>query len=879
MKSLVLSSLIVVAALCSRAEEFHWNKSGSGNWSVPSRWTLADGSAAARAPGEGDVAVISGAEALVTDDDQSVISAIAEIQLKDADSVVNFANKRDFTLACPVRGKGLIVKSENGKLFLAACKKYLDSDGTSANASLGDHFTDRGMRIEAGWVVAPQSSGSGKSHICRLEILDDGVFQMINDNTQIFVALKGTGTVTNAVPVTTYQEVKFGRRYNNDVIDFAGKFKGTKLNAAIWGRCRLTGTESTVTGNAVGMSFHEGFPNKGTLELVSFGMKGGASSIGEIERINMTYSGRLHYLGSGETTDKLITYRAQQSSRNVIDAGAVGGVDFAGTIEQVQASDCLAMARLELTGSNAIPCVISGKWTQNTTSGGTNFATYVTKTGKGTWRLGHNEASTHRGAFAVEEGTLQFDSIAPTNVPSALGLSSVLYKDIGGIQRLDENKVDYAVLLGGATANVVFEYTGSGWSSTSSRKIALKGTVSRVRCSSMSGGVSLLGGTYAHDAGEKTLVLDGDGTGGAMGNISDGKGKVNVVKEGSGTWKLMRNQTFSGRLDVREGELIVSNAKELYRWFRFRVLKSGSKNYFGYLSELAVYDSNGRCNTGLKFCAPSGYSTPAEGSTEATKYVANDVYGSLLQPGQCCWGDFSSHHNYHGCLIDRLFDGSLSSQFRTYTSINVDDPDATALPIVFRVPDTAGEITAFDVGCYTASETATHFTLDGSPDGETWYRLAEVVDATGQKGKTWISDNTEDSPERRPDVAVHPEFALEGGMKGDWSVLSNVTAVTVASGATLRAEGDVTLPALEIDCAKAGGTVAGFRLGEKGVVSLLNVGKDTEYLPIVLTGCVALENIGKWQVSVNGKINPKRKVVVANGSLRLCRDGFSVVVR
>ncbi len=140
MKSLVLSSLIVVAALCSRAEEFHWNKSGSGNWHSSSRWTLADGSAAARAPGEGDVAVISGAEALVTDDDQSVISLIGEIQLKDDESVVNFANKRDFTLACPVRGKGLIVKSENGKLFLAACKKYLASDGTSASASLGDHL-------------------------------------------------------------------------------------------------------------------------------------------------------------------------------------------------------------------------------------------------------------------------------------------------------------------------------------------------------------------------------------------------------------------------------------------------------------------------------------------------------------------------------------------------------------------------------------------------------------------------------------------------------------------------------------------------------------------------------------------------------------------
>ena len=103
MKSLVLSSLIVVAALCSRAEEFHWNKSGSGNWSVPSRWTLADGSAAARAPGEGDVAVISGAEALVTDDDQSVISAIAEsnrVGYRCTDVIHEFFNCRSLVNAC-----------------------------------------------------------------------------------------------------------------------------------------------------------------------------------------------------------------------------------------------------------------------------------------------------------------------------------------------------------------------------------------------------------------------------------------------------------------------------------------------------------------------------------------------------------------------------------------------------------------------------------------------------------------------------------------------------------------------------------------------------------------------------------------------------------
>jgi hypothetical protein len=195
---IAVAAMVAAAASVGFADTFRWNPSGSGSWADSRRWLGEDGSApAARAPDAGDTVVVSAATANVTDDDQGVISKIAEIQLEDQESSVVFDTGTDFSLSCPVQGKGLIVKRGDGKLFLGACKKYFTGDGQTANNCLSDHFTGKGIKVEKGWVVAPQSSGSGKRHIVRLEVLEDGVFQMINDNYQVFVSLKGNGTVTN----------------------------------------------------------------------------------------------------------------------------------------------------------------------------------------------------------------------------------------------------------------------------------------------------------------------------------------------------------------------------------------------------------------------------------------------------------------------------------------------------------------------------------------------------------------------------------------------------------------------------------------------------------------------------------------------------------
>ena len=426
---------------------------------------------------------------------------------------------------------------------------------------------------------------------------------------------------------------------------------------------------------------------------------------------------------------------------------------------------------------------------------------------------------------------------------------------------------------GRPTTNVVFDFTGTNWSTTASRKIALKGTVSHVRASS--GHLRLLGGVSADEEGEKTLVLDGISEDAAIGNISDGAGRVSVMKDGPGTWRLMRNLTFGGRLDVRQGTLIVSNAKELHRWYRLKILKGNyvhnSLTLFDRCDEWALYDTEGkRCNLNLEFVKPSDF--PSSGSDN----IANDKDFHALQPGQVCWGNTGKWMNYAAYSIDMLFDGKTDTYFKSYGAHSNSNPEETALPIVLRLPEEAGEVTAVDLLSNTYNEGVAQFAVDGSPDGENWYKLTEVTCQAA--GGDWYSDGTDYSADHVPDVVAHPEYKLESGIKNDYSVLSNVTAVSVSAGATLKAEGDVTLPALSVDC-RGGGTIDGFALASSGTIEVSNAPSTTVELPVSFVNCSGLENVSQWTLSVVGRPNYNRRIVCRDGKLYLESPGFTVIVR
>jgi hypothetical protein len=94
-----------------------------------------------------------------------------------------------------------------------------------------------------------------------------------------------------------------------------------------------------------------------------------------------------------------------------------------------------------------------------------------------------------------------------------------------------------------------------------------------------------------------------------------------------------------------------------------------------------------------------------------------------------------------------------------------------------------------------------------------------------------------------------------------------VSGVSVSSGAVLKAEGDVTLSSITIDCSGGNGTIDGFDFAQSGTVNLVNLATEgVTSVPLTLANLPegALDRLnakGAWRVTVNG--TPKRSLRVS----------------
>ena len=713
-----------------------------------------------------------------------------------------------------------------------------------------------------------------------INVGEGSILYIQRDKNTTLKSLNGSGLVTNAS--TTARSLFIGETGSKIVSDFSGRICG-KMSLWVNGFARLTGTESTATETFIvyrNKTADSGAPLYGVAEIVKFGMSGEASSsVGKPwtdfnnPSIALRYSGWLTYIGGGETTDRYIQFRFQSQGKHeypdTLDAGAHGDVRFVGKFATSHEGD--RASTIALTGSNAIPCVVAGPWIDNGV--GTGF---IYKRGSGTWRFADNAERRNRNGFAVEEGTFQFDSIAETNVVCSLGLATKLQKPYIGTYTPDNN-VDYAYLLGGNTTNVVFEYTGSNYCSVSTRHIALKGKGARLKNSSptASGGL-LFSGISAQSGGDavKTLWLAGDSTTGRAGEISDGEGKVGVTKEGSGTWTLIGNQTFSGPLAVEDGTLLVAR-KRKYTWFRFTVKGINTSNQQFQINEVGLFDSTGvQQNIGLSQVATGTGRTP------------NRIDYMTLQPGEATiatskdiyyWPE--DYRNLNG-----LFSGTLEGYWRSadYGVLPTWNDESTHIPVVMRLSADAAEIVACDV--VLQNKTITAFSLDGSVDGINWVNLLNRTEgsfSTANTGK-WLSDLS-DFPSSDGKHQPAEDWRFVGYEGGDnCSVLENVSGVNVAPGATLRAVDGVTLRCLTLDAANGNGTIDGFDFAESGVVDVVNMpsGAGSSVSAITLDNLPdgALARLSGWRVSINGSASAA--TVSFNGSTAtVSRPGCMIIVK
>ncbi|MBS0633240.1 MAG: autotransporter-associated beta strand repeat-containing protein [Verrucomicrobia bacterium] len=254
---------------------------------------------------------------------------------------------------------------------------------------------------------------------------------------------------------------------------------------------------------------------------------------GTIKLGSTTTTGTLQYTGAATTTNRAIDL-AGTTGGATLDASGSGNITFSNT--SVTASGVGAKT-LTLTGNNTGSNTLSGNIV-NSSSG----ATSLVKSGNGTWVLG-GAASSYTGQTQIQAGTLSVSTLANGGTNSNLGAAT---------------GANGTIKLGNSTTTGTLQYTG-GTASTD-RGIDLAGTTGGGTLDASGSGAVTFSNTAvtASGSGNKTLTLTGNNTGAntLAGAIANGFGSVtSVYKDGSGTWVLSGNSTYTGNTTVNLGTL------------------------------------------------------------------------------------------------------------------------------------------------------------------------------------------------------------------------------------------------------------------------------------------------------------------------------------
>ena len=931
-------AFVIGTAMVVQGEEFTF-KSGKSDFTKPENYTVG-GIQATERPGADDEVIVpagtyslpgssdsfkvlSGVKRVKPNDGAVFEISVAENDIRTFNAAINHnaGERYDGSL---IKCYGKVVKKGFGTLILGACGKTTSNSGGFNQ----DYFTQ--IDLQEGTLKLPQQA-AGNMYFGDLTMAEGTTLVTCGDmtsedtkNKAIFTylrSLNGSGTITNETGRSDGQTVS---PFPRDEI-VKNVFKGRICHPAkIWLTGCLTqyGNDTgikqpiVVEGNKGHLNDGKGY---GTYSFENVGLFGPATDV-------WLYGlgGGIHYFGLTDATIGKTMNLYSYTHPAFVDAGSHGGLTFSGNWQVSANSENSAVQKwLVLTGSNSVPCVITGDFKDSKFSG--NYATdsfrtiFTQKLGSGTWRLAGNR--THGGGFAIEEGTMQFESIAEKGVSSSLGRSTNLTV---ACSVCDPKQVDYAFSLGSLNANAskaVFDYVGQKDAVCTTRPLVLVGVGG---CLKASEGRLTFGGVSARDDNSSpTLTLDGNGEKNELWDVTDGAdgAKVNLVKDGSGEWILSGEQDFSGDLHVKNGTLTIRDSKK-YTWFRFTVKETGNSGAFLSMRQLALYDAKGvRQNICLSVKA-----APVNNSS-ITFWPDSDV--SSLLPGAFAFGSksirfranpdyyaeqlFSDVGNTASSGITR-YDGTVSYgrnfQLNVY-NVSEDSPMSIQktnsdswVPFVMRLTNGVPPIVAYDIESYY-NDTATNgwpkvAVMEASIDGVNWdlvetngigevvseqtYDFSIPLGGRSNNANRWFSNGEKQvnwSPENgttpRPDAG----FPIRSRPVDAPLPLQNVRSVSVASGATLRTSDTVAeLNSLKVDASGAG-TIEGFSFAKQGTLDVAYSGgnQGTVVLPGTYLSCSGMDNISGWRLKVNGAESNSYRIKARNGRIALVLRGMFITVR
>lgn len=909
MRQRIIAGIVAATIAASGyAAEFHLK---SGLTDIPTKWQTPASYDENEAPSAGDIVVIpNDTTAYVDDDTVTFVGSLKRLQTTGSvRSRVRFDISTNATVRCAMNaystnlGTGRIVKRGAGELTL----KIAEADYPSTTGKNNYYLC---LNVEEGALRFDEYDAS-LSDVLNVQdvVVSNGASLFVSSlsghtRSIVMMSLSGGGTVTNDSGIQSALYVGSDARMKvNTPYVFSGKIGG-KLSVYARLNTSYTGTGSTfpskfsITSNLTPGNDEANITKGGVARVMTIGKYGEASSMGAGNVSFGNYGGCLYYLGAGgETTDKTFDMGGN-SAAVMVDGGANGNLTFMGAWSIATSN----MRHLLLGGEGGV-CTLDNDMTGYSKSG-TNYTAYVTKRGAGTWHFkeGH-ERSLVNGVFAVENGTIRFDSMAKAGKTCSLGAASDLFKPVIGLQN-EANRVGYAYLLGSGSAaaptNGTLQYVGTTNFWVNNRKIALK-TSGKLAAES-TGAIKWQGVEARGEEGAKTLVLGGAGTGeNTLYDLADGENRpVSLVKEDAGEWTVSGDLTFSGALDVRGGILNVIAApvgtpysyyrltlkENVYNCSRYSGVKKVSNDKRIYqLQEFGLYDEAG--NRQNVFLPPF-----------------TNILFNALKPGQAAFDDDKLINPLSaGRYVCRLFDATSYNAalgigyggFEANMSVDPSLSNSNSwVSIVMRLTNSTPVIAAYDICCYIGTNSVdnpgrgvTAYTLDGGVDGVHWERLAEDLEAVVPGDNAcWYASPSVGLAKTTLGKDGRVGFKFGGNRLGTvtnaFSTLANVSSVSVTGGGVLRTTAPVTLKSgvtLTLDAA-SGGALEGFVLPASGTLSVENLpNAQVVALSATFADTEGLGNLRGWTLRSGDGPAPGRRILVRDGRIYVRKKGIVVSLR